>query len=277
MSRGELQRSETWQLAFPPGDHHWSLGVRRSDLAEFFAPTPDREAVLAERRRWLAEDPLRYAQLRREGNAAFEETLSLLAPDVAADLPTAATYDRLLELGRRCEHDLVWLRPDAAGAWVVVGGVVCFPSQWALDEKLGLPMDSVHGPVPGLNAALSTRIDAFLNGLDTRVGRLRFNWSLAADAERNHHPHRRLPPPNAETSPTETFVRIEHQFLTQLPQSEAILFALRIEVVPLAEVRTHAEPAARLARLLETMSPEVAAYKNLAAARPQLVAYLLDA
>lgn len=200
----------------------------------------------------------------------MEETLPLLQ----RSLTGSSAYERLLELGRLCEHDLVWLLPDEAGVWNVVGGVVCFPSEWGLGEKLGRSLAEVHGPVPQLNEVLANRIDTFLNGFDARFGWRRLNWSLAGDAERNHHPDRRLPKLDAATRPEETFVRWEHQLLARLPQSGAILFALRIELQSLVELKADAEGSARLARQLETMSPEIAGYKNTAAARARLIRFL---
>jgi hypothetical protein len=260
----------TWRRAFPAGDHHWTLGVERFDVAEFFAPSTERDDVLAERARWLADDAARYAQLLPEAVEPLEETIAQLRLKLAGFTPT----ERLLELGRRCEHDLIWLRPVDDGTWRVVGGVACFPSEWALGEKIGRPLADVHAPVPLLNDDLARRIDAVLNGCDDRAGFRRFNWSLSADVERNHHPNRRLPKLDAATPPENVTVRIEHQLLLRLAPSGAVLFALKIELVGLPQLKTDPESAARLARLLETMSPDVAKYKNLIIARERLITYL---
>jgi hypothetical protein len=259
-----------WHHVLPPGEHHWTMGVRRVSAEAFLAPTPDGPEILAERRRWLAEDPAKYAILLPETVPALDETIERLAPVIRSGEP----YARLLELGRRAEPDLIWLLPAGRDAWRVVGGVVCFPSSWDLTVKVGRPMDEVHGPVPNLNASLGSRIDAFLTGFDAGFGWGRVNWSLTRDADRNYHPTRGKCRLDEHTRPEAVRLRLEHQLLVRLPESRAVLFALRIETRPLAEVKADATVAARLADALETMSPEIAKYKNFAASRERLIAYL---
>jgi dimethylamine monooxygenase subunit A len=271
MRDGRLSPSSIVRPDFPEGDHHWLLGVRSVDAVEYFAPSPDRAAAaLAERARWLAVDPDRYVQWLPEAAEPIRETCELL--EIAA---TGATpRERLLALGRNYEGDLVWLRPGAGETWNVVGGAVCFPSEWALADKLGRPLAEVHGPVPRLNEQIGRRIDTFLAGFDDRRGWKRMNWSLTADAERNHHPALRRPKLAAQTPPEQICIRWEHQLLLRLPTSGAVLFAIRIELQPLVELKSDIENAARLSRLLETMAPDAAQYKGVTAVRDRLVAYL---
>ncbi len=259
-----------WEHVFPTGDHRWTMGVRRIRADEFLAPTSEHDKILAERRRWLFDDPTIYAGLLSEGDPALDETIEMLAPQISVTDP----YQRLLELGRRTEPDLIWLLPTDDGTWRVVGGVVCFPSSWALADKIGLPMSDVHGPVPNLYATLGDRIDTFLTGFESGFGWGRVNWSLTRDAQRNYHPSRGLCKLDATTAPSTVWLRLEHQLLMRLPRSAAVLFALRIQRLPLAEVKADPVAAARLAHTLETMSPEIARYKHFAAAREPLIAYL---
>jgi dimethylamine monooxygenase subunit A len=64
---------------FPPGDYRFHLTLRRGEQAEFFRARDATGAMLAERRRWIAENPARYTALTREGGALLEE-LRELAP-----------------------------------------------------------------------------------------------------------------------------------------------------------------------------------------------------
>jgi hypothetical protein len=59
--------------------------------------------------------------------------------------------------------------------------------------------------------------------------------------------------------------------------SGSILFAVRIEVIPLADVLSDAVGAERLACILESMSDAAAAYKGIASARDVLVAFCRSA
>ncbi|MEY4090242.1 MAG: hypothetical protein RJB55_2513, partial [Verrucomicrobiota bacterium] len=54
---------------------------------------------------------------------------------------------------------------------------LCFPTSWSLEEKIGRGLEEIHGPVPGLNAALGPSIHQVL-GRHTPL----------------RHPVRQLPP-----------------------------------------------------------------------------------
>jgi len=53
----------------------------------------------------------------------------------------------------------------------LAGGAVCFPSSWALREKLGKPLDLVHAPVPGINPALARAFESAFSDLSILIGR----------------------------------------------------------------------------------------------------------
>ncbi len=272
-----------WLRLFPAEDFRFRMGLRTGVARDFFSPSADSEAVLRERRHWLTTQPDRYRSLTGEGLALLNEFAEWLdsggsqvsaAPAVIADADLPSARARLVALASRWEPDFVLLSPATGGGMRVVGGAVCFPSSWALEEKLGQTLAEVHGPVPGLNARLGSQIDAALSRLPAGVGWLRENWGLAADAELNRHPARALAPLGERASLATTWLRLEHQVLLRLPASSGLAFGIRVTIHPLAEVvRTPAVRAA-FARALISMPAEVAAYKGLAAARAGLVAQL---
>jgi hypothetical protein len=60
----------------------------------------------------------------------------------------------------------------------------------------------------------------------------------------------------------------------KLPRTGAILFGIRLNQYPLSELIRDPNIAARLARALESMPDEVAAYKGVAPARAALLEQL---
>ena len=273
-----------WSRILPEGDHRWSMGLRPADPASFFAPCDLTGEVVRERARWLAAEPEKYAALLPEAFPCLSETIDLAnqwsaesgASPIARDAAKADVMAQLQALGCAWESDIVWLAPHADGEFRVVGGIVCFPSSWALTEKLGLPMRDVHSPVPGLNAALGGQIERFLAKLASGTAWSRENWSLSRSDERNQHTSRPRAAFDLNTSRDEVWIRLEHQLLMRLPVSGAVLFGIRIELVPLAELKRAPAAAACFARILRTMAPEAAAYKNFAAVREHLLQLLHD-
>jgi hypothetical protein len=184
------------------------------------------------------------------------------------------TWARCLALGTYWEPDFLLLRIDSVGSVRLLAGVVCFPSAWSLGEKIGRPIEAIHGVVPGLNPAIGSQIQSFLTKLKPGVAWLRSNWGLSRSPELNQHPFRRLPRLDPAVRLEEIWLRLEHQALVALPKNNGVLFGIRIAMQPLSEIANDRVVAPRLARSLKSMPQEVAEYKGLAGARQRLVALL---
>jgi hypothetical protein len=244
---------------FPAGGFRFRAGLRRGDPAEFFGPTDQTGEVRPERARWLAEDERRHAALLPEGEVLLKAFSGLCSSwGVSRETELGA-------LGSAIEPDFLFLAPDGTGTFRLLGGVVCFPSGWALDEKLGRPMCEIHEPVPGLNRNLGVSIDRILSGLPGDSGVFRSGWGIAANAERNQHPVRGLPAPTSPADLRQLWLRVENQCLFAIPE-RGIVFGIRIELH-----RLDAAAGTALADAMETMPLEVAAYKRLDSVRDLLV------
>lgn len=257
---------------FPDEDYRFHLRMERGEPAEFFAPTPDHAALVAERQRWLRSEPGKYAALLPPGEPVLEEVLQLAqAWNGFAPSGSGASWSALLALGEFWEADFLLLNPDADGEIRLYGGCLCFPSSWRLTDKIGKPIEFIHGPVPGLNERIGPGIHKFLTGLKPGAASLRHNWGLARSAELNHHPDRNLPRLDANVRVDEVWLRVEHQALVALPQSGGVLFGIRVVNHSLAEVKADSVARDRLRRALETMPEAMAAYKGLVPARATIL------
>lgn len=261
---------------FPDEDYRFQMRFGRGEPAEFFGPTARRTALLAERRHWLTSEPQTYAALLPAGEPLLAETIEAAHCWNGFTFPPArkSPLEKCLALGEFWEADYLLLKADAAGEIRLLGGCLCFPSSWRLSEKMGKPIEFIHGSVPGLNANLGPAIHKFLAGLKLGVASLRFNWGMSRSPELNQHPERVLPRLDASVTLDEVWLRVEEQALVALPESGGILFGIRIINHPLAEVRADRVVAAKLRRALETMPDAMARYKNLAAARGTLIGLL---
>lgn len=263
--------SMNWGELFPDEDYRFRVGVKPGNAAQFFAATAAHDTLIAQRAHWLAEAPRRYAALLPEGDALLGETVSRAQSWGAKQAPGEDSWTQCLALGRMWEPDYLLLKPDANGAPRLLGGCVCFPSSWSLEEKMGRPIEFIHGVVPGLNASSGQSITSFLTRMKPGSAWTRANWGLSRSAELNQHPERKLPRLTPPLRREEVWLRVEHQILLPLPQSGGILFGIRLAVQPLAEVVSDTTARAGLRRALETMPEEVAVYKGLAAGRADLL------
>ena len=270
---------------FPDGDYRFHLTLRRAEPRDFFAAQDASGELRAERGRWLAAEPARYAALRPEGEPMLSEfarmaeawglletrRLRRVSPDVGEGAHAPA--EDLLALGAALEPDFLLLSPDASGRFRLRGGVLCFPTGWALEEKIGETLDFIHGAVPGLNPALGAPIHQFLAKLKPGVAFLRDNWGLTATDVLNLHPARAIAAPARPVALDRLWLRVEHQALVALPEAGGIVFGIRIALHRLDAVA--ATPAGRgLRRALETMPAELVDYKRLAAVRAEVISLL---
>jgi hypothetical protein len=256
---------------FPAEDFRFQLGLQRGDPADFFRPKDGVGRLLDERCRWLAETPDRYAGLLPGHERLLNATGDLLAGWGVCGPQAPRT---LSKLGAAIEPDLLWLVADESGVFRLVGGVLCFPSGWALEDKIGQPMEFIHGPVPGLNAGLGPQIGQFLSRMKPDSAYLRHNWGLAATAELNLHPALHRPRPSLPLNPACLWLRVEHQLLLALPGG-GVLFAIRIELMEISAVKNHATAVQGLGRALRSMPEAVAAYKGIAEIRQALADWLV--
>lgn len=258
---------------FPDSDYRFHLTLRRGEPRDFFAPRDPTGRMLAERRRWLTAERERHAALTAEGEPLFAEFAGLCTSWGVGGA------SELGALGAVLEPDFLLLSPEADGAFRLRGGVLCFPTGWALQEKLGHTLEFIHGVVPGLNPALASPINQFLARMKPGAAFLRDNWGLAATDELNLHPARRgeLPVLPALGAPTEfnalgrLWLRVEHQALFVLPKTGGVVFGIRIALHRLDEVARDRVAAAGLARALRTMPADLAAYKRIDGIRAALL------
>ncbi|MEO6005977.1 MAG: heme-dependent oxidative N-demethylase subunit alpha family protein [Opitutus sp.] len=260
---------------FPDRDFRLHLTLRKGEPSEFFQAADASGRLQEERRRWLTTDPEKYSALRPAAVPLFCEFLECCAAWKLMNVPPIEATDvGLREIGALLEPDLLFVSPDQAGEFRLEGGVLCFPTGWALRERLSHALDSIHGVVPGLNPTLGVQISQFLSRLKPGVAFHRDNWGIVASDELNYHPSRGLPPPVLPVQLSSLWLRVEHQAFMALPKSGGVVFGIRISRHRLDECARQPGVAAGLARELETMPVPMAVYKRLDAVRHSLVAAL---
>jgi hypothetical protein len=155
---------------------------------------------------------------------------------------------------------------------------VCLPSHWSPQEKVGRHFAEVHAPVAD-NRLLLTAAD-HLARLVTGTQRWeRFVWTITPQSRLDMHPLR-VPSPawpaqaDADGLAALAHFRTERQTFIPAPAIGQAIFTIHVESRPLTEAVSLAETAAQLHAALSTMSDAVLAYRNLAAARDRLLAWL---
>ena len=173
-----------------------------------------------------------------DGNAHCLSSGEIFEPN--SNMPIASA-------GLLIPEDLVLMRRDDTG-WRLVAASLAFPSSWNLREKFSKPLEAVHGPVP-IPKQMSDRINRIFDNLQPNIPVWRANWSLDGDGDLRHD----RPTSHRESRRAklagEVFLRTEFQTLHKLPQSQDILFTIRIKTRPIISVLDDANGRKALAIL----------------------------
>ena len=253
-----------WSGLFSGAPFEFRFGARPGDPEGFFKASSEHASRVQLRREIVGEHPARHV---------FQEPGSR---DAVAELIRWAGLEGggCLELALHWEQDFMVLLPGDDGQERFVAGAICFPSSWAPDEKLGLPVHAIHEPVPTLNEHLGARIGKFLAGIRPGKAWERVNWGLSGSPFLNQHPALRIPAMELPLELNSVWVRREDQVLFRLPETGALIFGINVINISVAEIAADPEGRSGLRQALATMPEDIAGYKNLTAARESLVALL---
>jgi hypothetical protein len=256
-----------FKIGLRPFDEHAWLDL--DDTFDFF---------LTEKKRLMKEIPEQVFQAEEDTQNAQLEVFDLISDYIEKHGLLMREVDRslspLLQAAMLVQEDLVIMRKSEQG-WRLVAGSVCFPSSWALQEKIGKPLHDVHAPVPNFNEGSrnASMIERIFDNLQIGMPVERFNWSIYND-DALYHDDRSSEHMNQRT---DCYLRVERQTLTKLPKSGDILFTIRIYVDPfdaLKQRNDKAEIAQGFIRLLNMMNGAELAYKGLDEGRDILISRL---
>lgn len=269
-----------------PDHYHAELGLKQAllkvDHRYYVQAYPDSLPAQWELLEWgLAELARCYPQwfvVRRYGADMYWEN-RLLGQTATIRLGGELDLWPIDWLGRQVHEDLLLLAVDEAAGHPLIAGQLCFPNRWCLDDKMGLPMAAIHGPVPRFSERLADSTNQLIARLQPARPVWRRNWSLVVLPDLDLSP--RLGPLDrekaaitAENAGERVFYRVERQTLVRLARHPAVLFTVRTYIAPLAQLAADPQWAAALANLLQQVEPSILAYKGIQPYLQPLLAYL---
>ena len=289
---------ELVHLPFEPGPYRMAMGLFTVPERNWFEIDALYPNEMAERRRLLSSlHPQVFAALPQSAPAR-REALSMIAgalrrhhPDwfsgtdavlhnhltsEAWDLEAVA-MDPLELAGRLVQEDLCIIQGIEGGPRFSAG-VLCFPSRWRMNEKIGKPLADVHGPVPRYADRLARPVDRFMGHVKPGHIAARLNWSIL-DSPALYQPAGKWRDAadgsiTASNAGQALFLRVERQTLRRLPASDAILFGIRVHNYRLEQVIANRTHAAALAEAVRALPREILHYKSMLPFHTALLAWL---
>ena len=115
---------------------------------------------------------------------------------------------------------------------VLVGGVLCFPALWTLQEKMNKPMSRIHKPVEHYTEKVSKIVQRMFDNLQPDTALWRANWYLYSNPELFSPQEESLSHTTQKSFFEGNFwVRVERQTIFKLPRSNSIIFGIHTFVV----------------------------------------------
>jgi hypothetical protein len=279
--------------------HRLKMGLSALAPGESWIEVDDDYARdLREKRRLLANERARVLGVLQGSEPAQREVRELVARQLMERHPALVRVQRRrlelvpleeqLELdderdcaiesaARLVQEDLCIMERRDAG-WCLTAAAVCFPTRWDMPSKLGLPLATIHDPVPGYHDRVAASADRFFDVLARGSVFRRANWSLLDDPALFQPVARRGGGPNgaidAHNAGDAVWFRVERQTLQRLARSGAILFTIRIHRAPLRVLAQDPASAAAFAASVRSMDPDLVRYKALGVVRDAALAYL---
>jgi hypothetical protein len=244
----------------------------------------DYERDLREKRRLLATERARVLGVLPGSEPAQCEVRELVAQQIREQHPALVRVQiddesdcDIERAARLVQEDLCIMERSDAG-WCLTAAAVCFPTRWDMPSKLGLPLATIHDPVPGYSGRVAASADRFFDVLVPGPVFRRANWSLLDDPALFQPVARRGGGPSdavgAHNAGDAVWFRTERQTLQRLPATGAILFTIRIHRAPLRVLARDPATAAAFAASVRSIDADLARYKALGVVRDAALAYL---
>ncbi|KAI3326819.1 hypothetical protein HD806DRAFT_488292 [Xylariaceae sp. AK1471] len=183
---------------------------------------------------------------------------------------TGLTHAQMLAyMGENVEEDFYFMCPDLDGQYRLQGYIACFPGGFLSPARVGESVREIHKPVPGYERKLGLSVDRYFARMEPGEFIGRMNWSLQVDGAdlfrtdgNNYYPGTEdaLSEDKIDPSFDDCFLRVEHQTLTKLPRTSAVIFTVRSYMTALHQVKAEGDGKA-LAKAIESMPEGLGHYK----------------
>jgi dimethylamine monooxygenase subunit A len=247
------------------------VGTRPLETQQWLPSDSETEPTIAMKLKLLQDRRNEVVAFLQGGEEVAQEAAELVATFAGSSIQSRGV-DALVEAALLVADDLIVMKRTIDSRLVVVAGVVCSPSRWRIETKLGQDMMAVHAPVARYAEHVGGAVDTTMNRLRADQPMIRSNWTI--------EDHCALFQPIAPSEPlvndpSMLWVRMERQTLRFLPRTGGSLFTIRTYQQPIAEyVARGKDKAQTLHSLIKRLPDDVAKYKSLLHYRNQLLEWL---
>lgn len=238
------------------------FGIRALPATEpIFLRTNHFVDEIALKRQLIDEDPNNYVAWLPNAESSMTEAVALICGPHDSEIG-------FVDAALTVQEDVVICSNDPDHGFLMIAGVVCFPSGWTVSEKIGMPIHAIHTPVPQFASVMGKSTTNLMQRLRTGRPVWRTNWGVRPggnlDQSPKHADHvacltQSIDQANAGQ---QCFFRVERQTLSRMPISRDILFTIHTMQCPVADLDPNQHEV--LLAWLETCPEPTLEYKGIA-------------
>lgn len=259
-------------LPLAPGPPDLRMGTHALDVTRWLPVDDNTPAEIDLRRDILAEHGPDVARVVPGHESGITELVSLVEIHLQRRLePSAASPMEQLAVATADDILLMWRDEDH---WRLIGGTLLFPNHWSLNDKIGKTIASVHAPVDGYDELLEARVDQFFDRLTAPRPVWRRNWFFHDDPGFYKPDRTTHDPINDSDQVEQLYVRSEWQTLRRLAFSGLIVFTVKTQVAPMAEVKARPGVAEQMCVFVESASERSLENKDATGRDTAIIDYL---
>ncbi|KAL6305167.1 hypothetical protein BKA93DRAFT_234589 [Sparassis latifolia] len=192
-------------------------------------------------------------------------------PDVSA----LRGVEALRVVSRLVQDDFLMARERPDGRIYLVGGLLAFPGNYLLSEKMDQPVHVLHDPVPHFNSKLLLSVERTLVRFTPDKPFERSSWMIVDDRSLFWHNIASAPVPDT-LHPKDLFLRVDHQTFRKLRRTGGIMFGVHPVLKRIGTLADSPLVPAMLAKLHTESDKALLDYKLVKKYNPILLPYLQE-
>ncbi|WP_257352343.1 heme-dependent oxidative N-demethylase family protein [Pseudalkalibacillus decolorationis] len=194
---------------------------------------------------------------------------------------TSIPHEPLDFIGRHFHNDFILMVHRDDNFYLEVGQI-SYAALFSANWNKGMSFDEIHAPVPFVSRTgvdLMARVRDFLLRIEPGSPWTRINWNLMADRWDVNYETMDVWGPerskvNEENAGKLVHLRVEEQKFYRMPRSNAVLFVLNTQFLPLEDLPKRPEWLELTYSVLQDIPKPMAEYKGIAPFLAPSVAYL---
>jgi dimethylamine monooxygenase subunit A len=271
---GARQNTAMTQPPFYDGPPRFDVGLKPITLAQWLLPDDQGDWLVGKNNLINTQGAAVFAALPNSEAAQFEAA-HLIAEAIGGGF--VRDEAPLLAASRLVSDDLV-IMENVDGDWTNTACCLCNPTFFSAHFALGKSLALLHEPVPDGDFGLARRIGRVFTNLTPHHVLERHNWTVQWSDAR-YTPDGTLlreaaAKADAKEAQSQLFVRTERQTIRALPQTNGVLFTIRIRLTNLANLLANPHHRHAFIGAWQSAPEPVRAYKKWAVLERHVAALL---